>query len=104
MAKNNYSIEFLASFTRELNQVLYYITFILKNKNAAERLLGNILNAIEKRSKNPICYELYKSKIDIEYNWYRIYVGNYTVFYTLKDNIMKVAHLIYSARNLEYMI
>ena len=104
MAKNNYSVEYLASFSKELNQLLYYITFILKNKNAAERLLGNILNAIEKRSKNPIGYELYKSKIDIEYDWYRIYFGNYTVFYTVKDNTMKVAHLIYSARNLEYMI
>ena len=104
MAKNNYSIEYLASFSKELNQVLYYITFILKNKNAAEKLLENILNAIVKRSKNPEGYELYKSKIDIEYDWYRIYVGNYTVFYTVKNNTMKVAHLIYSARNLEYLI
>ena len=51
MAKNDYEIKYLASFSNEFNQILYYITFILKNKKAAERLLKNVLNAIKERGK-----------------------------------------------------
>ena len=45
MAKNNYNINYLPSFSEELNEVLYYITFILKNRSSAERLAQNIKEA-----------------------------------------------------------
>lgn len=35
---------------------------------------------------------------DRKYNWYRIYVGNFTIFYVVKNNIMIVSHILYSKR------
>ena len=51
MAKNKYTIKYLPSFSEELDEIIYYITFILKNKKAAERLLQNVHNALEQRSE-----------------------------------------------------
>lgn len=104
MAKNKYSIKYLPSFSDELNEIVYYIAFILKNKNAAERFLDNVYYAIEKRSENPESYETYKGKFDMKYDWYRIYVGNFTVFYTIRNNIMEISHILYSARNFDALI
>lgn len=104
MAKNKYEIEYLSSFSDELDEIIYYITFILKNKNAAERLLQNIHKAIEQRRESPESYEVYKSKTNMKYDWYRIYIGNFTIFYTVRNNIMEITHLIYSARSFDDLI
>lgn len=99
MARNKYTIEYLSSFSDELNEIIYYITYILKNKRAAERLLENVRNAIEQRSESPKSFEIYNSKSNMKYNWYRIYTSNFTIFYTVRNTKMKIAHIIYSARN-----
>ncbi len=102
MNKRRYKIRFLSSFSVELNEILYYIAFILKNQNAAERLLDDVMNSIQNRSNNPEGYEIYKE--DRKYDWYRIYIRNFVVFYIVRDNVMEVAHIIYSARNMEELI
>lgn len=104
MAKSNYTIQYLPSFDEELTEILYYITFVIGNKNAAERLLNNIIKEIEKRSKSPRSYEVYKTKKKTKYDWYRIYIGNYTIFYTVKENIIEISHLIYCKRDLDNVL
>jgi len=104
VAKNKYTIKYLSSFSDELDEIIYYITFIVKNKKAAERLLQNIHKAIEKRRENPESYEVYKSKTNMKYDWYRIYIGNFTIFYIVRNNVMEITHLIYSARNFDDLI
>ena len=104
MAKNKYTIKYLLSFSEELDEIIYYITFILKNKKAAERLLHKVHNAIEQRSESPESYEVYKSKAKMKYDWYRIYIGNFIIFYTVRNNIMEITHIIYSARNFDDLI
>ena len=104
MAKNKYTIRYLTSFSEELDEIMYYITNILKNKNAAEKLLDNIHNAIKQRSKSPESFEKYKSMAKTKYNWYRIYVGNFTVFYIVRNNIMEITHLIYCARSFDNLL
>ena len=104
MAKNNYNIQYLPSFSEELDEVLKYITYKLKNKKAAEKLLEKINNAILNRSKNPENYEKYVSEKNRRYIWYRIYVENYTIFYTVRNNTMEIVHLIYHKRNLDKLI
>lgn len=103
MGKNIYKIKFLPSFSEELNEIVYYITFILKNKTAAENLIQKVYNEIEKRRFNPESFELYKSNFS-KYSWYRIYVNNFVIFYTVTNNTMKVAHIIYNARNLDNLL
>ena len=104
MTKNKYTIEYLPSFSKELDEIIYYITFILKNKKVAKRLLQNVHNAIEQRSESPESYESYKSKVNMKYDWYKIYIGNFTIFYTVRNTIMEITHIIYNARNFDDLI
>jgi len=107
MEKNNdskFQIKILPSFIEEFGIIVNYIANELCNKNAAEKFLIDVLNAIESRSLYPNVFEKYVGKNKTKKEWYRIYIGNYTIFYTVENNIMKVAHIIYSGRNYETII
>lgn len=104
MEKSNYEIEYLLSFEQELDKIMYHITYNLQNPKAAENLLDSINEAIIERSISPEGYEEYKNKRNRKYIWYRIYVGNYTIFYTIKNSTMEIAHILYSKRNFDNLI
>ena len=102
--QNNYEIQYVSSFESELVEIIYYISNILKNKKAPDSLLKNIEKSIKERSKNPESYEKYKSNKERDFLWYRIYVKNFVIFYTVENHVMKVAHIIYSRRDMERYI
>ena len=94
MEKNNYKICYFSTFENELNEIIYYVSNVLKN----------IEKSIKERSKNPERYARYERSKKSKFVWYRIYVKNFIIFYTVEDNIMKVAHIIYSRRDIERYI
>ena len=49
----------------------------------------------------PLSFEQFKSKKNRKDTYYRIYVGNYTVFYVVIDDVMEVRRLIYGKRDLD---
>lgn len=101
MAKHDYNIAYLPSFDKEFEEILYYILYKLKNRKAAEELIQNVEQQIQIRSISPEGFEKYVSKKKRQYDWYRIYVGNFTVFYSIQNDTMIVAHILYSKRNIE---
>lgn len=104
MKKNKYTITYLPLFYEDLENIIRYIVYDLENKNAAEKLLQHIENAILKRSENPEAFEQYESKKARKQNWYRIYVRNYTIFYVVTGDCMEVRRIVYSRRNLKNII
>lgn len=104
MEKDKFIIRYLPSFDEEFEEIIIYIAYKLKNKNAAEKLIENVNQAIINRSKNPKNFEAYKSKRKRKYTWYRIYIKNFTIFYTVTNNMMEVAHILYNKRNIEELI
>lgn len=102
--RNKYDIKYLPSFDEEFNDILHYIKHKLKNKKAANVLIESVNTAILNRSINPECFEVYKSIKSRKYKWYRIYVGNYTIFYTVTNNIIKISHIFYNKRDIENLI
>lgn len=102
--QNNYKLIYLPSFDEELSQITYYISHVLKNSGATERLLDKIENAIKRRMMCPKSYETYKKRRSSKYIWYRIYVGNFTIFYTVEDNMIELAHIIYSKRDFDNLL
>ena len=71
---------------------------------AADSLLKNIEKSIKERSKNPESYEKYERNKERNFSWYRIYVKNFVIFYTVENHVMKVSHIIYSKRDMERYI
>lgn len=102
--KNNYTIEYLPSFDKEFNEILYYITYILKNKIAAENLLKAVDFAIKKRSINPENFEVHKCNKKRKYNFYKINIKSFTIFYTVRNNTMEIVHILYNKRNFNNLI
>ena len=95
MENKSYQLRYLPIFETDLLSTVNYITNVLKNEDAAHRLVDDIESAILKRQENPLAFEPYRSAKRREYPYYRIYVRNYVVI----GNVMEVRRLIYSARD-----
>lgn len=95
MENKSYQLRYLPIFETDVLSTVNYITNVLKNEDAAHRLVDDIESAILKRLENPLAFEPYRSAKRREYPYYRIYVRNYVVI----GNVMEVRRLIYSARD-----
>lgn len=95
MENKSYQLRYLPIFETDLLSTVNYITNVLKNEDAAHRLVDDIESAILKRLENPLAFEPYRSAKMREYPYYRIYVRNYVVI----GNVMEVRRLMYSARD-----
>ena len=104
MANNKYTIRYSSTYINQFNSILKYIVNNLKNKIAAENFYNEVIKEIEKRSENPEGYEKYISTRKRKNTYYRIYVKNYTIFYTVKDNTMEVRRILYSRRNFDKLV
>lgn len=99
-----YKITYLPLFHEDLDKITDYTLYRLKNEPATKRLIDEIEKEINKRAYNPIAYEIYSTTKERKNNYYRIYVKNYTIFYTVKDNIMEVRRILYNKRNFDRLI
>ena len=97
MENKSYQLRYLPIFETDLLSTVNYITNVLKNDDAALRLVDDIESAILKRLENPLAFEPYRSAKRREYPYYRIYVRNYVVYYVVIGNVMEVRRLIYKS-------
>lgn len=104
MANKKYKIRYLPTFITQFNNILYYITYELKNKIVADNFYNEVVKQIEIRSNSPELYEVFKTIQGEKIKYYKINVKNYTIFYVVKDNIMEIRRIYYSQRNFENLI
>ena len=104
MANKKYEIRYLPTFISQFNNILYYITYELKNKIAADNFYNEIVKQIEIRSNSPESYEVFRTLKDEKIKYYKINVKNYTIFYVVKNNVMEIRRIYYSQRNFENLI
>lgn len=104
MANSKYTIKYSQTYINQFSHILKYFVNTLKNKIAADDFYNEVIKEIEKRSKNPESYEKYVSIKKKKSTYYRIYIRNYTIFYTVKNNIMEVRRILYSKRNFNNLV
>lgn len=104
MANKKYEIKYLPTFISQFNNILYYITYELKNKIAADNFYSEVIKQIEIRSEAPESYEVFKTIKNGEVKYYKINVKNYTIFYVVKDNVIEIRRIYYRQRNFENLI
>jgi len=100
--KNKYKLKYSPQFYVDINNIVIYIKHNLKNNLAADNLISKVEKAINRRCKSLENYEQYKTNANNTY--YRIYINNYTIFYTVSENIMEVRRIVYGRRNMEELI
>ena len=101
---NKYTIKYTDTFIKQFNNILKYFIYKLQNKIAAENFYNEVIKEIEKRSEYPESFEKYNSSRKRKNTYYRIYVKNYIIFYTIKDNTMQVRLILSSRRNFDKLI
>ena len=99
--KQSYQLRFLPLFEQDLISVANYITHVLKNEDAALRLINDIEAAILERLNNPIAFEPYHSSKKRDYPYYRIYVRTYVIYCVVIDDVMEVRRVMYGLRDIE---
>jgi len=102
--KCQYKLKYLPLFYEDLNDKVTYIQEVLGNNEAANSLIDRIEDAINKRLPHAESFEKYKSNRERKYSYYRIYVGNYIIFYVVIiedecNKIMEVRRLLYNKQN-----
>lgn len=104
MEKNKFTLRYLPLFEIDLNGILDYIAFILRNPESADRLAVKIEEAILKRLECPLSFEQYQSNRIRKYPYYRIYVDNFVVYYVVIENIMEVRRILFKGRDTQEII
>lgn len=104
MSEKSYELRFLPLFAEDLNEIVDYITYRLKNPLAAEKLIDAVEKAVFDRLPFAEAFEQYPSKKDRKYPYYRIQVRNFTVFYVVIGNVMEVRRILYGKRNMAKLI
>ncbi|WP_462246405.1 type II toxin-antitoxin system RelE/ParE family toxin [Faecalitalea cylindroides] len=98
MKNEKYKLRYLPLFEQDLIQTISYITNVLKNTDAAEKLVNDIEDAIQERLEYPLAFEPFPSK-KRDYPYYRIYVRNYVIYYVVIGDVMEVRRFLYGARD-----
>ena len=65
---------------------------------------GNVEAAVRERLAAPSACEEVPSRIDREHPYYRLYVGNYIVFYCVIGKVMELRRFLYKGRNWKIQI
>lgn len=103
MAENKYILRYLPLFYEDISDKIDYIAGILQNRQAANDLIDAVEEAINERLPYAESFEIYHSVRDKKTPYYRIYVGNYTIFYVvLEENgrkIMEVRRFLYNGQD-----
>lgn len=99
MANKISRLRYLPLFEQDLVQTVSYITNVLKNPDAAEKLANDVETAILDRLNNPMAFEPYPSVKKRKYPYYRIYVRNYVVYYVVIGDVMEVRRFLYGRRD-----
>lgn len=97
-----YELSYLPLFYEDLENVVLYITEELCNVQAANALIDAVESAIWERLPFAESFEKYTSVKERADTYYRIYVGNYVVYYVVKKmkgrKIMEVRRFLYQGQ------
>ena len=104
MNGKHYKLSILPLFEDDLNEIVDYITYRLRNPLAAESLIDAVQKAIYERLDHAEAFEPYDSNRERQYPYYRIPVKNFTIFYVVIGDTMEVRRILYSRRNLNKLI
>lgn len=95
-----YNLQYLPLFWDDLAQAMFYIRDVLKNPDAAARLIDQVEKGILEHLENPTDATLYKSTRSRPTPYYWFPVGNYMVFYVVIGDTMEVRRFLYGSRDL----
>ena len=104
MTNTKYMLRYLPLFYKDLEEKIVYIAEELHNVKAANDLLEEVETAILERRTVAEFFEPYHSLRERRYQYYRIYVKNFVIYYVVIDDegenkIMEVRRILYNKQD-----
>lgn len=104
MLNSKYKLRYLPVFYEDLEKAVSYIAVSLKNIEAANSFINDVEKSIKNRLPIAESFEQYESHKERRYPYYRIYVGNFIIYYVVIDEdpaekVMEVRRLLYNKQN-----
>ena len=96
MLGEKYTLDIRPTFIEELDRAVAYIELHLCNPIAADKLVAEVYEAIDRALECPLVTAPRYSPPDVRQPYYTIQVGNYTVFYIVHGQVMEVRWFRYS--------
>lgn len=101
-----YSLLYFELYKEDLQLTLNYISNILYNPDAANKLYLDIKQCCEEISKDPYIFSSYLGKTKLKSNYRKAKVGNYYLFFEINEDvkIVKIKRFIYSKMDSRYIL
>lgn len=101
-----YNVQFLSVAKNDLLEIAGYIAGELKNPAAALRIAEHIVQAADNLSEFPYSYPVYVPVRPVKYEYRKMRVENYLVFYTVDEKAKNVTitRVIYAKRDFDRII
>ena len=101
-----YKLEILPIAKKDIDDIIYYISYNLKNKNAANDLSNNFIKGINSILEFPYGSSVYKTskKLNLEYRCFKI--KNFLMFYTIneKEKIITIVRVLYKKMDINNIL
>ncbi len=96
-----YDLEYLPIARSDMTEIARYISHELQNPDAAEKLADAMIEAVEEARTFPYAAPPYFPIRPLKYNYRKLLVQNYLIFYWVDDQARKitVARAIYAKRD-----
>ena len=105
MPQNKYEIEYLPVADQDLAELVTYIAVDLAAPQAAANLLEKIDQAIKSLETFPYAHAVYQpagvQTPTMPFEFRTLVVNSYLVFYYITENIVTIARVIYSSRDIQ---
>ena len=98
-----YKLEYLPIARKDIIEIVRYISIELQNPDVADRLAVKLINAAESVLTFPYATQAYRPMRQLEHEYRKISVQNYSIFYWVDEEKKKVvvARVIYAKRDLD---
>ena len=100
----NFELRYSPLFYDDLDRITNYVLLDLKNEIATKTFIYDVEAAVKKRLEDPLQATIYPSMRRRKYEYRRILVGNYLIFYVVIEHTMIVRRLLYGRRDLDKIL
>lgn len=103
---NKYKIDITKPALKDLDYIIYYIVEELKEPGIAKKLYDKIINNINNLSEYPRIYAVIQNKNLKQFDYRKIVVDNYLIFYRVIDetNVVQVDRIMYGGMDWENLL
>ena len=101
-----YTLEFLTLAKDDIQNIVYYISKVLKNQSAALRVVKDIMRKTNNILVFPYGSSIYKTNNKLENEYRIIKVKKYLVFYIIDETNKKIiiARILYEKMNIPNLL